>query len=112
MLIAKEARRVDVLCLRLSLAHKILMGTALYKEVQRTVETAVKILKDEVGPLDQVCTSMARCIVNRLSSGAEVQKLCTSAMASFDSMGCREYAEKEDPFHKLLSQSKMSKVFS
>ncbi|KAB1203925.1 Protein VERNALIZATION INSENSITIVE 3 [Morella rubra] len=105
LLIAKEARRVDVLCLRLSLAHKILIGTALYKEVQRTVETAVKILKDEVGPLDQVCTSMARCIVNRLSSGAEVQKLCTSAMASFDSMGCCEYAEKEDPFHKLLSQT-------
>jgi hypothetical protein len=93
---------VDVLCLRLSLAHRILMGTALYKEVQKTVETAVEILNNEVGPLDQVCTSMARCIVNRLSCGSEVQKLCASAVASFDSMFYRDYMEKKDPFGKLL----------
>ncbi|KAG7971987.1 hypothetical protein I3843_07G162300 [Carya illinoinensis] len=98
LIVAKEARRVDVLCLRLSLAHKILMGTALYKEVQRTVESAVKILNDEVGPLDQVCTSMVRCIVNRLSCGAEVQKLCASAVLSFDSLVCPNYMEKKDPF--------------
>lgn len=86
---------MDVLCLRLSLAHKILMGTALYKEVQRKVESAVKILNDEVGPLDQVCAAMVRCIVNRLSCGAEVQKLCASAVLSFDSLGCPNYMEKK-----------------
>lgn len=93
---------MDVLCLRLSLAHRILMGTALYKEVQKTVETAVEILNNEVGPLDQVCTSMARCIVNRLSCGGEIQKLCASAVVSFDSMSDRDYMEKKDPFGKLL----------
>lgn len=97
LLIAKEARRVDVLCLRLSLAYKILMGTALYKELQKTVETAVNILNNEVGPLDQVCTSMARGIVNRLPCGAEVQKLCASALESFDSMFYPDYKEKKDP---------------
>ncbi|KAF5455981.1 hypothetical protein F2P56_025499 [Juglans regia] len=113
LIVAKEARRVDVLCLRLSLAHKILMGTALYKEVQRIVETAVKILNDEVGPLDQVCTSMVRCIVNRLSCGAEVQKLCASAVLSFDSLVCPNYMEKKDPFalehgkaeHRIIAQN-------
>ncbi|XP_041021492.1 VIN3-like protein 2 isoform X2 [Juglans microcarpa x Juglans regia] len=98
LLVAKEARRVDVLCLRLSLAQKILLGTALYKEAHRTVDSAVKILKDEVGPLDQVCKSMARCIVNRLPCGAEVQKLCASAVASFDSMFCLDYMEEKYPF--------------
>ena len=102
MLIAKEARRVDVLCLRLSLAYKILMGTALYKELQKTVETAVNILNNEVGPLDQVCTSMARGIVNRLPCGAEVQKLCASVLESFDSMFYPDYKEKKDPTGKLL----------
>ncbi|KAM3730311.1 hypothetical protein ACB098_12G078100 [Castanea mollissima] len=97
MLIAKEARRVDVLCLRLSLAYKILMGTTLYKEVQKTVENAVNILNNEVGPLDQVCTSMARSIVNRLSCGSEVQKLCASALESFDSIFYPDYKEKKHP---------------
>lgn len=85
-MVAKEARRVDVLCLRVFLSHKILKGTEQYKDLQKTMETAVKRLKNEVGPLDRVCTKMARGIVNRLSCGAEVQKLCTSAVEAFDSM--------------------------
>lgn len=85
-MVAKEARRVDVLCLRVLLSHKILKGTELYKELQKTMETAVKRLKNEVGPLDRVCTMMARGIVNRLSCGAEIQKLCASAIEAFDSM--------------------------
>lgn len=86
LMVAKEARRVDVLCLRVFLSHKILKGTEQYKDLQKTMETAVKRLKNEVGPLDRVCTKMARGIVNRLSCGAEVQKLCTSAVEAFDSM--------------------------
>ncbi|KAJ7965825.1 VIN3-like protein 2 [Quillaja saponaria] len=53
---AKEARRVDTLCQRISLAHKILIGTEVYKEVHKTVETAVQLLNSEVGPPDQVCS--------------------------------------------------------
>ncbi|XP_010254558.1 PREDICTED: VIN3-like protein 2 [Nelumbo nucifera] len=86
LLIAKDARRVDVLCHRISLSHKILKGTELYKELQRIVDTALKKLKKEVGPLDRVSAKMARGIVNRLSCGAEVQKLCASAVEAIDSM--------------------------
>ncbi|XP_038716607.1 VIN3-like protein 2 isoform X2 [Tripterygium wilfordii] len=83
---AIEARRVDVLCLRVLLAHKILTGTEQYKKVQSILETALELLKNEVGPLGLVCKNMPRGIVNRLSCSAEVQKLCSSAVEVFDSM--------------------------
>ncbi|KAG1365140.1 VIN3-like protein 2 [Cocos nucifera] len=86
LLIAKDARRVDILCDRLSLSHKMLKGTERYKEMQNIVNTAVKKLKKEVGPLDKVSTVMARGIVNRLNCGAEVQKLCASAVEAADSI--------------------------
>ncbi|KAM0976925.1 hypothetical protein ACFX15_019240 [Malus domestica] len=99
LMIAKEARRVDVLCLRISLSYKILLGTEKYRNLQNTVEAAMKKLNKEVGPLEQVCAKMARGIVNRLSCGAEVQKLCNSAVESFDSMFSDPWpvpAEKEE----------------
>ncbi|KAJ0024671.1 hypothetical protein Pint_08491 [Pistacia integerrima] len=86
MLIAKETRRVDVLCRRISLSHKILLGTEKYQKLLKIVETALQTLKNEVGPLNLLCTKMARGIVNRLSCGAEVQKLCASAVDAFDSL--------------------------
>lgn len=86
MLIAKEARRVDVLCERLSLSYKMLKWTECYKELQNIVNAAVRILKKEVGPLDKVSTVMARGIVNRLNCGAEVQKLCVTALEVVDSL--------------------------
>ncbi|KAH7567651.1 hypothetical protein JRO89_XS07G0113800 [Xanthoceras sorbifolium] len=97
LLVAKETRRVDVLCLRISLAHKILLRTEQYKEVQKKVETALCILTSEVGPLNLLCTKMARGIVNRLSCGAEVQKLCASAVEAFDSMFVADHVEKKEP---------------
>ncbi|KAM1014250.1 hypothetical protein TB2_044091 [Malus domestica] len=99
LMIAKEARRVDVLCLRISLSYKILLGTKKYQNLQNTVGTAMKKLNNEVGPLEQVCAKMARGIVNRLSCGAEVQKLCSSAVETFDTMfsvTCPVHAEKEE----------------
>lgn len=71
--------------MRLSLAHRILLGTEVYKEVQKIVETALKLLENEVGSLDHVYASMTRGIVSRLSCGAEVQRLCTTALECFDS---------------------------
>ncbi|KAH7567655.1 hypothetical protein ACOSQ2_010641 [Xanthoceras sorbifolium] len=97
LLVAKETRRVDVLCLRISLAHKILLRTEQYKEVQKKVETALCILTSEVGPLNLLCTKMARGIVNRLSCGAEVQKLCASAVEAFDSMFVADHVKKKEP---------------
>ncbi|KAK9950956.1 hypothetical protein M0R45_006419 [Rubus argutus] len=86
IVIAKEARRVDVLCLRISLSHKILLHTEKYQKFQNSVETAIKFLNYEVGPLEQVCGKMARGIVNRLSCGADVQKMCVSAVEYFNLM--------------------------
>ncbi|XP_019417851.1 PREDICTED: VIN3-like protein 3 isoform X1 [Lupinus angustifolius] len=83
LLAAKEARRVDMLSLRVSLAHRILIGTEVYIEVQKIVETALKLLNNEVGPLDQVCARMTRGIVSRLSCGSDVQKLCSNALDCF-----------------------------
>lgn len=99
-----EARRVDVLCLRLSLSHKILLGTVQFEEVHRKVESAVKLLSKEVGPLDQVCAKMSRGIVNRLSCGTEVQKICSSAVEYFDNMSSyqQRYSKKE-PTSKILT---------
>lgn len=106
MLVAKETRRVDELCLRISLGHKILLGTELFKEVQKTVETALQILTNEVGPLNLLCTKMARGIVNRLTCGAKVQKLCASAVEALDSMfvidTCPSDIVKKEPACKFL----------
>lgn len=85
-MVAKEARRVDVLCLRVSLSHKILKETEEYKELLKIVESCVKTLENEVGPLELAAEKMDRRIVNRLSCSTEVQKLCTYAVEVFDSI--------------------------
>ncbi|CAN6460108.1 unnamed protein product [Victoria cruziana] len=84
--IAKDARRVDILCYRISICQRILRGTERYKGLNEIVNVAAKKLKEEVGPLRQVSLKMARGIVNRLSCGAEVQKLCSFAIEAVDSM--------------------------
>lgn len=89
---AKEARRVDVLCLRISLSHKILEKTEKYKGLQKVVELAAAMLKNEVGPLAQASEKMDRRIVNRLSCSTAVQKLCGSAVDTFDSMFQNQYS--------------------
>ncbi|XP_042413524.1 VIN3-like protein 2 isoform X1 [Zingiber officinale] len=85
LVIAKYARRVDVLCYRISLSHKLLSSTEKYQSLHEIVDQAWKKLESEVGPIDDL-ENMARGIVNRLSVGAEVQKLCASAVDLLDSM--------------------------
>ncbi|WOL06466.1 protein VERNALIZATION INSENSITIVE 3 isoform X1 [Canna indica] len=85
LMIAKDARRVDVLSHRISLSHKLLSLTEKYHCLHKIVDTARKKLEDEVGPTDDF-SNMARGIVNRLSVGAEVQKLCAQAVELLDSM--------------------------
>lgn len=61
-------------------------GSERYKEIANLISSAVKILEKEVGgALDQVSVIMGRGIVNRLTCGAEVQKLCSSALEIVDS---------------------------
>ncbi|CAK8564128.1 unnamed protein product [Lathyrus sativus] len=86
LMVAKDARRVDILCYRVSLSQKLLQGTEIYLELYKIVDEAVKKLEPEVGPLTGSPLKISRGIVNRLSSGPEVQKLCGVALESLDSM--------------------------
>ncbi|XP_078435924.1 VIN3-like protein 3 [Wolffia australiana] len=81
---AKDARRVDLLCKRVSLSHQMLQGTERLGGVQAIVDSAARRLKEEVGPLDHVSPKMARGVVKRLACGAEVQKLCALAVEAVD----------------------------
>ncbi|KAK3121277.1 hypothetical protein QOZ80_8BG0649990 [Eleusine coracana subsp. coracana] len=84
--IAREARRVDVLCERLSLSNKLVKGSENYMELVNIISSAVKALEKEVGSaLDKVSAIMGRGIVNRLSCSADVQKLCSRALEIVDS---------------------------
>lgn len=75
-----------MLCERLSLSHKIIQGSERYKEIASIISSAVKTLEIEVGSaLDQVSVITGRGIVNRLTCGAEVQKLCSSTLEIVDS---------------------------
>ncbi|CAK9163627.1 unnamed protein product [Ilex paraguariensis] len=100
LVVAKEARRVDALCLRVSLSHKILEGTEQYKELLKIVESAVKKLENEVGPLDGPSPKKDSGIVKRLYCGTEVQQLCSSAVEAFDSISYKFFDhlnQKEPP---------------
>ncbi|PUZ74082.1 hypothetical protein GQ55_1G036400 [Panicum hallii var. hallii] len=85
LVIAKDARRLDVLCHRIFLSHKILMSTEKYLVLQEIVDTALKKLEAEVGPISGA-PNMGRGIVSRLTVGAEVQKLCVEAINAMESM--------------------------
>jgi len=84
--VAREARRVDVLCERLSLSHTLFKGSERYRELSSIISSAVKMLKKEVGgALDHVSGIIGRGLVSRLSCGADVHKLCSSALEIVDS---------------------------
>lgn len=86
LITAKETRRVDILCYRVSLSQKLLVGTKYYQNLYELVDGAVKKLEEDVGPLTGLPVKNARGIVNRLSSGPNVQRLCALAVESLDSM--------------------------
>ncbi|KAH7861117.1 hypothetical protein Vadar_021846 [Vaccinium darrowii] len=86
LIIAKETRRVDILCYRVSLSQKLLVGTKYYQTLYEIVDGAVKKLEEDVGPLTGLPVKNARGIVNRLSSGPEVQRLCALTVEYLDSM--------------------------
>jgi hypothetical protein len=82
---AKDARRLDVLCHRIYLSHKILASTEKYLVLHEIVDTALKKLEAEVGPISGA-PNMGRGIVSRLTVGAEVQKLCAQAIDAMESL--------------------------
>lgn len=86
LVVARDTRRVDILCYRLSLCQKILSSTKSYQNLCAYIDEAVLKLEEDVGPLTGLPVKKARGIVNRLSSGVEIQKFCASAMESLDSI--------------------------
>ena len=84
LVVAKDARRVDNLCSRIYLSHRLLDGTTRFKELHQIVEDAKAKLESEVGPLDGTSSKMARGIVGRLPVAADVQKLCSLAIEKAD----------------------------
>ncbi|CAI8619814.1 unnamed protein product [Vicia faba] len=83
--IAKDARRVDVLCYRIYMSYRLLNGTSKFKDLHQMVQEAKAKLETEVGPLDGVSAKMARGIVSRLPIASDVQRLCTLAIEKADS---------------------------
>nr|XP_043622104.1 VIN3-like protein 2 [Erigeron canadensis] len=86
MITARDTRIVDILCYRVSLAQKLLIGTIRYETLHKIVNEIIQKLEADVGPLTGLPVKRARGIVNRLPSGQEVQKLCAFAVESLDSI--------------------------
>ncbi|XP_077211765.1 VIN3-like protein 1 [Tasmannia lanceolata] len=84
LVIAKDARRVDALCYRISLSYRLLDGTSRFKDLHEIVGDAKAKLETEVGPVNGVSAKMARGIVSRLSVAGDVQKLCLLAIEKAD----------------------------
>ncbi|CAH9102017.1 unnamed protein product [Cuscuta epithymum] len=82
--IAKDARRVDILCFRLYLSYRLLDGTSRFQELHGIVKEAKERLEKEVGPVNGISSMMARGIVSRLSVSGDVQSLCSLAIAKAD----------------------------
>ncbi|XP_023002374.1 VIN3-like protein 1 [Cucurbita maxima] len=82
--IARDARRVDVLCYRIYLGYRLLERTSRFKELHEIIQDAKAKLETEVGPVNGISAKMARGIVCRLSVGGDVQKLCSFAIEKAD----------------------------
>ncbi|KAL5572701.1 hypothetical protein UlMin_022298 [Ulmus minor] len=84
LVVAKDARRVDVLCYRIYLSFRLLDGTSRFQELHEIVKEAKAKLETEVGPVNGVSAKMARGIVSRLSIAGDVQKLCSLSIEKAD----------------------------
>ncbi|KAL2498878.1 VIN3-like protein 1 [Abeliophyllum distichum] len=84
--VAKEARRVDILCYRIFLSHRLLDGTSRFKELHELTKEAKAKLETEVGPLNGVSSKMGRGIVSRLSVAGDVQTICSLAIEKADEL--------------------------
>ena len=78
--IAKDARRVDIFRDRLLLSHRLFRGTKQHKDYHSLIDEAVSKLETEVSKMGAGSNTLSRCIVNRLSCIAEVQKLIDLAI--------------------------------
>ncbi|CAN0900172.1 VIN3-like protein 1 [Linum grandiflorum] len=82
--IAKDARRVDVLCYRIYLSYRLLDGTSRFKELHEFIKDAKAKLETEVGSINGISAKMERGIVSRLPVAGDVLKLCSLAIERAD----------------------------
>ncbi|GER27818.1 vernalization5/VIN3-like [Striga asiatica] len=104
LVVARDTRRVDILGYRLSLGQKILAGTKHYQNLYEIIDESVKMLEEEVGPLTGLPVKKARGIVNRLSSGPEIQRLCASAVESLDLLLSNRVSDMPSGYNTLASK--------
>ena len=97
-MVARDARRVDTLCQRLSLCRRLLMGTHKHKEFHELIEKAIQKLEDEIGPVMEGSSKFVRGLVNRLSSSGEVLRLINCAL------------EKSDISHEEVESEHQSRI--
>ncbi|XP_015082522.1 VIN3-like protein 2 [Solanum pennellii] len=86
LIVARDTRRVDILCYRLSLSQKLSFGAENCPKLYEVLDEAVNKLEADVGPLTGLPVKMARGIVNRLSFGPAVQQLCGLAVEYIDAL--------------------------
>ncbi|CAM0946853.1 unnamed protein product [Alopecurus aequalis] len=115
LVIAKDARRLDVLCYRIFLSHKVLVSTEKYLVLHQIVDKAMKKLEAEVGPIVGV-GNIGRGIVSRLACGAEVQTLCAQALDAMESLYFSQFQRSSmipSNFMKFepITQSSITVVF-
>ncbi|KGN65371.1 VIN3-like protein 1 isoform X2 [Cucumis sativus] len=84
LVVARDARRVDILCYRIYLSYRLLEGTSRFKELHEVIQEAKAKLETEVGPVNGISAKMARGIVCRLAVAGDVQKLCSLAIEKAD----------------------------
>ncbi|CAH8355692.1 unnamed protein product [Eruca vesicaria subsp. sativa] len=108
--IAKETRRVDVLCYRLLLVQKLIKDSTKFPNVSELVDKAVKSLEADVGPLSGLPMKMGRGIVNRLESGPDVQKLCSSALESLQPLETPPHEASALPSYGLSNEVSANKA--
>ncbi|CAI9758208.1 unnamed protein product [Fraxinus pennsylvanica] len=84
--VAKEARRVDILCYRIFLSYRLLDGTSRFEELHEFIKEAKAKLETEVGLLNGVSSKMGRGIVSRLSVAGDVQTICSLAIEKADEL--------------------------
>lgn len=101
MLIAKNARRLDELCYRIFLSHNLLASTEKYLVMHAIVDTALKKLEAEVGPITGTL-DVGHGIVGRCPVGVEVQKLCTCALETLQSMFSSSFTADSKTQSKFL----------
>ncbi|KAF8687449.1 hypothetical protein HU200_043142 [Digitaria exilis] len=98
LLVAKDARSLDVLCHRIFLSYKILISTKKYMVLHDIVDTAIKKLEAEVGPITGSC--MTHCRVppsnSQISNVGDVGESKVCGVEKFPGVSAATFDEEQE----------------